>query len=222
MSAWRMLPPRDQAFVAKYVQSVQFAYKARGQRSGYNRSDRSITLAAPTLKASRAWIASVLVHEAVHGEQGASYHGKETESEQEALARQLETLIAVGGAPHEIAHLESQQGTHWQDAFSGKRRWASRQKGKSLPETGYDLRTVTIYRGVRATESEFKSMDYVTRNRRWAQGHADHVAAVEGEPAVVLKARVPAAQVFEAYNPGEYFYDGPTVKGRVVYRQDYS
>ena len=103
-------------------------------------------------------------------------------------------------------------------------RWldASRQKGRSLPETGYDLRTVTIYRGVVATVSDFKPMDYVTRQRRWAQEHADHVAAVEEEPSVVLKARVPTAQVFEASNPGEYFYDGPPVRGRVVYRQDSS
>jgi hypothetical protein len=93
----------------------------------------------------------------------------------------------------------------------------NRQKGKSLPETGYAHTYVVIYRGVVATETMFHSMDYVTTNRRWAQGHAEHVAAVEGENAHVLRAMVLAKDVYEAYNPGEYFYDGPEIKGKISF-----
>jgi len=94
----------------------------------------------------------------------------------------------------------------------------ARTKGKSLPETGYTLSVVSIYRAVPAGVTTIEPMDYVTRTKKWAQGHADHVAAVEEEEAVVLKAMVKAADVYEASNPGEYFYDGPAVRGRVVYR----
>lgn len=94
----------------------------------------------------------------------------------------------------------------------------TRRKGRSLAQSGYEYRYATIYRGVVATVTKFTSMDYVTRTKKWAEQHADHVAAVEDEPAVVLKATVKAANVYEADNPGEYFYDGPDVKGRVVYR----
>lgn len=89
-----------------------------------------------------------------------------------------------------------------------------RQKGKSLPETGYTDSFVIIYRAVLTTVISFQPMDYVTRNRRWAIEHAQHTAAVEGEPAHVLRAMVRAKDVYEAYNPGEYFYDGPPIAGK--------
>jgi len=88
-----------------------------------------------------------------------------------------------------------------------------RQKGKSLPETGYPHRYTTIYRAT--NEFEFKSMDYVTLSRKWAKEHAEHQTAVEEEPYHVIRAMVQADQVFEAYNPGEYFYDGPTIRGKL-------
>jgi hypothetical protein len=92
-----------------------------------------------------------------------------------------------------------------------------RQKGKALPDTGYKDAYVVIYRGVLTTVSTFQSMDYVTLKRNWAIEHAQHVAAVEDEPAHVLRALVPAKDVYEAYNPGEYFYDGKTVRGRPIF-----
>jgi len=101
-------------------------------------------------------------------------------------------------------------------------REGARTKGKSLPETGYTLSVASIYRAVPAGVTTIEPMDYVTRTKKWAQGHADHVAAVEEDEAVVLKAMVKAADVYEASNPGEYFYDGPAVRGRVVYRQRYA
>ena len=93
----------------------------------------------------------------------------------------------------------------------------NRQGGKSLPETGYEYPSVVIYRGVLATAPGFMPNDYVTRSKKFAIGHADHVAAVEDEYAVVLQAVVPATDVFEADNPGEYFYKGPQINGKVVY-----
>jgi len=90
-----------------------------------------------------------------------------------------------------------------------------REKGKSLVELGHLSRYVVIYRA--ANEQVFKSMDYVTLSRKFAKEHADHQAAVEEEPWLVLKAMVSTDQVFEAYNPGEYFYDGPTIPGKVIY-----
>lgn len=95
----------------------------------------------------------------------------------------------------------------------------TRDKGRSLPETGYEYRNCTIYRAVALHEANFKAMDYVgvdNYGKRFAIKHAAHQAAVEGEPFHVIKAMVPAAHVFEAYNPGEYFYDGPEVVGRPV------
>ena len=99
----------------------------------------------------------------------------------------------------------------------------SRQLGRSLPEVDpqrYGYRNnvkVTIYRGVIQEVSEFYPNDYVTLNYGFARGHAQHVAAVEDENAHVLSARVLASEVFEARNPGEFFYGGSAVAGRPIY-----
>lgn len=93
-----------------------------------------------------------------------------------------------------------------------------REKGRPLPETGYEFRSVVIYRATNAHELNFNSMDYVTRSLKFAREHAAHQAAVEDESQHVLKALVPSKYVFEAYNPGEYFYDGPTTPGQIVYQ----
>jgi len=123
-SAFRMLSPKDKAYVSKYVDAIEFAYKSAGAESGYHadypyRSNQKILLARPTLNASKEWLASVLVHESVHGEQGMSYYKDQTKGEQEANKRQLKTLIEVGGKDWEIEHLRREVGDHWGD----KRRW---------------------------------------------------------------------------------------------------
>jgi len=92
----------------------------------------------------------------------------------------------------------------------------SREKGRSLVDTGYSFQKVVIYRGAVAPTNTFTSMDYVTRSRKFAIGHAEHIAAVEEEPANVLKALVKASDVYEAYNAGEYFYDGPDIVGTII------
>jgi hypothetical protein len=98
------------------------------------------------------------------------------------------------------------------------------EKGRSLLDTDYEFRRVAIYRAVKRDEAgemptSFLPMDYVVinNNDKFARGHADHNAAV-GDDSVVLKAVVEAKDVFEASNPGEWFYGGPEVEGRVVYK----
>jgi hypothetical protein len=92
----------------------------------------------------------------------------------------------------------------------------ARRKGKSLPETGYENRYAIIFRAITEGEPVFNSMDYVTRSEKFAKEHADHNAGM-GEDSSVIRAMVKAEDVYEAYNPGEYFYDGPPVSGKVVY-----
>jgi hypothetical protein len=93
---------------------------------------------------------------------------------------------------------------------------SDRQKGRSLPETGYEYRRVKIYRA--ANDQNFKPMDYVTRSTKFAIEHAEHQHAVTDQQHVVIEATVWAKDVYEASNPGEYFYDGPVMPGKIVYR----
>lgn len=95
----------------------------------------------------------------------------------------------------------------------------TRTHGKTLPEIGYKDKYVRIYRAVPLTETKFKSMDYVgvdAYGLRFAKGHAVHQAAIENEAYHVITALVLAQDVAEAYNPGEYFYIGTEVNGRIV------
>ena len=89
--------------------------------------------------------------------------------------------------------------------------------GRSLPDTGYPSSQVTIYRAVAEGVTEIKPEDYVTLSERFARGHADHMVVTEEEPYVVLKALVNASDVYEAYNPDEYFYNGSPTSGQIIY-----
>ena len=95
-----------------------------------------------------------------------------------------------------------------------------RKKGKSLKELGFDDKVV-IFRAVSAKEDYFKSMDYVTKNLRFARIHAEHMAVTEEENYQVISVSADPRNVFEAPNPGEYYYDGPKLKGHRVYIADY-
>jgi len=96
-----------------------------------------------------------------------------------------------------------------------------REKGSSLTDSGYEYKYANIYRAVLSDVNTFNPMDYVTRSIKFAKEHADHIAAVEGKPAHVIKAMVEAKNVYDAYNPGEYFYDGPIItKTKIVYRKE--
>jgi len=102
------------------------------------------------------------------------------------------------------------------------REWLEqRTLGRSLPEANPDryapTSKATIYRAIEGVNGKFNEMDYITLSRKFAKDHAKHNADMNGEPSVVLEARVPAGQVFEASNPGEYFYNGQSVEGKVIY-----
>jgi len=86
-------------------------------------------------------------------------------------------------------------------------------KGTSyLDETG--KRFSFIYRAVNADEWLFKPMDYVTMSTKFAHEHAEHNLVVDEEDQHVLSLMVKSELIFNASNPGEYFYDGPEVKGK--------
>jgi hypothetical protein len=90
-----------------------------------------------------------------------------------------------------------------------------RTPGQTLPR---GIR-VTVYRAVRGTtERAFRPNDYVTKNLKFAIGHAKHNAAVDEEPSLVLALTVDGSLVAEAYNPGEFFYVGPPATGRVAFK----
>lgn len=100
------------------------------------------------------------------------------------------------------------------DAVEDRR---GKMRGKSLPETGYEYKKVAILRALPANMTTFDSMSYVTRSNRFAKEHAEHMAVTEGEDYHVIRALVNSKDVYEAPNPGEYFYDGPPVTGQRVY-----
>ncbi len=89
--------------------------------------------------------------------------------------------------------------------------------GRSLSDTGHPSSQVLIYRAVASDVAEIKPEDYITLSEKFARGHADHMVVTEEEPYVVLKALVNASDVYEAYNPGEYFYNGKPTSGQVIY-----
>lgn len=104
-----------------------------------------------------------------------------------------------------------------QKKWSDKSLNEDRKLGPSLVDQGYEFKKVRIYRAMLASSGKFNSMDYVTRSLKFAKEHADHVQAVEDEPAHVIEAIVNASDVYDAYNPGEYFYNGPEITGKVIY-----
>jgi len=92
----------------------------------------------------------------------------------------------------------------------------NRQLGRSLPETGYTSPHAIIYRA--SLEPDLLgNREYVTMSRKFAVEHAEHQAAVEEEPCSVYRYLVKSSNVYEAYNPGEYFYAGPPVQGRIIH-----
>jgi len=75
---------------------------------------------------------------------------------------------------------------------------------------------VVIFRAV-TPGTTFEPMSYVTLNPRFAKDHAVSMANTEEEQYVVIRKMVPVTDVYEAYNPGEYFYNGPEIEGKVVF-----
>lgn len=82
-------------------------------RSGANFRDRAIDIAQPTFDSSDTWLASVLVHEAIHFWQYRSHHYEAgAVAETEANRYQLGVLQSLGAPQGEIAYMLSQDGGH--------------------------------------------------------------------------------------------------------------
>ena len=94
----------------------------------------------------------------------------------------------------------------------------TRKLGKSLPQIGYTFKFATIYRALHNRDTSLHgNSEYVTLSRKFTIEHAQHQTAVHEEVYVVVQYQVRSENVYEAYNPGEYFYYGPPVLGKVIY-----
>ena len=76
---------------------------------------------------------------------------------------------------------------------------------------------VSIYRACDIKEFEFKDRDYVTLSQKFAVEHAENGHVYHEEPQHVIKTLVSTDNVFDAYNPGEYFYCGKNKTGKEIY-----
>lgn len=95
-------------WLLKYNLSVRPA-----KRSGANFQDAAIDIARSTFDASDTWLASVLIHEAIHFWQYRAGHYKAgTPAETEANRYQLGVLQLLKAPQAEITHMLSQDGGH--------------------------------------------------------------------------------------------------------------
>ncbi len=76
---------------------------------------------------------------------------------------------------------------------------------------------ITIYRAAPIEASEFFDKDYVTLSKKFAIEHAENNHVYHDEPFHVIKTLVSTNDVFDASNPGEYFYSGPNKKAIEIY-----
>lgn len=88
--------------------------KIRAARaSGANFADGAIDIARATFNASDTWLASVIIHEAIHFWQyRAGHYQAGVVAEQEANRYQLGVLQLLGAPQGEITHMQSQTGGH--------------------------------------------------------------------------------------------------------------
>ena len=77
---------------------------------------------------------------------------------------------------------------------------------------------VQIFRAKDSKDNYFNPNDYVTLSHKFAVEHAESNHVYFDEKQIVIRKLVPANQVAEASNPGEYFYIGPKIPGTVVYK----
>lgn len=91
-----------------------------------------------------------------------------------------------------------------------------RELGKSLSNQ-INTPFVTIYRAAPMSANTFFDKDYVTLSKKFAIEHAENNHVYHEEPYHVIEALVSTKDVYDAYNPGEYFYSGPDKKAREIY-----
>lgn len=104
------------------------------------------------------------------------------------------------------------------DSISADDADARRKESREPAEIGMH----TIYRAVPVDVTTFREMDYVTKSRKFAAEHSESMYWTEEEPYHVIRAMVSNRHaeivLYNASNPGEYFYDGPEIAGRVIYK----
>src|SRR5690606_4475609 len=76
---------------------------------------------------------------------------------------------------------------------------------------------VTLYRAAPADVFEFRDRDYTTLSKQFAIDHAENNHIYHDSPYHVLQALVSTSNIFDAHNPGEYFYSGPPKKAKIIY-----
>lgn len=74
-----------------------------------------------------------------------------------------------------------------------------------------------VYRAVPNDVDEFKNKDYVTFSLKFAVEHAENNEVYHEEPQKVIYALISNDKLYDAYNPGEYFYSGPDLKAKTIY-----
>ena len=92
----------------------------------------------------------------------------------------------------------------------------NRELGKSL-SSQISTPYIVIYRAAPMSADSFYDKDYVTLSKKFAIEHAENNHVYHEEPYHVIRAMVSTDMVFDASNPGEYFYSGPNKKGSEIY-----
>ncbi len=92
-----------------------------------------------------------------------------------------------------------------------------KEERSGTPIDGDPDEYIRILRAQHHSDYHIKDKDYVTMSQKFAEEHAEHQHAVTDEPHHIVKSIVKRKNVLQAPNPGEYFYIGPTIKGKRIY-----
>jgi hypothetical protein len=113
-----------------YIWLFKYNLKVRAaERSGANFADGAIDIANATFNASDTWLASVLIHEAIHFWQYRSNNYEAgTKAEQEANKYQLSVLQLLAAPQGEITYMLSQNGDHADINGDGVYDWKDNEK----------------------------------------------------------------------------------------------
>lgn len=93
----------------------------------------------------------------------------------------------------------------------------SRTLGEKLSDK-IGKKYIRIYRAVSNNNIFFKDMDYITLSKKFAIEHAENNHIYNDEQQQVITAIVWSENIYDAYNPGEYFYSGNDKKGDIIYK----
>lgn len=91
-----------------------------------------------------------------------------------------------------------------------------RKLGKKLSDQ-IGVKFINIYRAVKGGIDHFYDKDYVTPSKKFAIEHSESNHVYHEEPQQVIRALISTDNLYDAYNPGEYFYVGNPKKASVIY-----